>query len=62
MRKYFKEGETKKLKLSEYLTYKDSDFKYLICDAGKRIPRTKYIIEILGYFEMDIDTYKLFKG
>lgn len=60
MRKCFKEGETKKLKLSEYLTYKDSDFKYLICDAGKRIPRTKYIIEILGDVEMDIDTYKLF--
>ena len=62
MRKCFKEVETKKLKLSEYLTYKDSDFKYLICDAGKRIPRTKYIIEILGDVEMDIDTYKLFIG
>lgn len=62
MRKCFKEGETKKLKLSEYLTYKDSDFKYLICDAGKRILRTKYIIEILGDVEMDIDTYKLFIG
>ena len=62
MKKCFKEEETQKLKLSEYLTYKDSDFKYLICDEGKRIPRTKYIIETLGDVEMDMDTYKLFIG
>ena len=62
MKKYFKEEETQKFKLSEYLTYKDSNFKYLICDAVKRIPRTKYIIEILGDVEMDMETYKLFIG
>lgn len=61
MSKYFKE-ETQKLRLSEYLTYKDSDFKYLRCDSEKRIPRTKYIIEILGDVEMDMETYKLFIG
>ena len=59
---YFKKEETPKHKLSEYLEYQDSDFKYLLCDKGKRIPRTKYIIEILGDVEMDVDTYKLFIG
>lgn len=61
MKKYFKEEDEKqKLKLSEYLTYKDKDFKFLICDEKKRILRTKYIIEILGDVEMDMDIYKLF--
>ncbi|MBO5121101.1 MAG: hypothetical protein J6C28_05410 [Bacilli bacterium] len=59
---YFKKEELEKHKLSEYLEYQDSDFKYLLCDKGKRIPRTKYIIEVLGDVEMDKETYKLFIG
>lgn len=59
---YFKKEEAPKHKLSEYLEYKDSDFKYLLCDTGRRIPRTKYIMETLGDVEMDIETYKLFIG
>ena len=59
---YFKKEETKKHKLSEYLDFQDSDFKYLLCDTGRRVPRTKYLIETLGDVEMDIETYKLFIG
>lgn len=59
---YFKKEETKKYKLSEYLEFQDSDLKYILCDAGRRIPRTKYIMETLGDVEMDIETYKLFIG
>lgn len=59
---YFQKEELPKHKLSEYLEYQDSDFKYLLCDTGKRIPRTKYIIEVLGDVEMDVETYKLFIG
>ena len=59
---YFKKEEMEKHKLSEYLEYQDSDFKYLLCDKGRRIPRTKYLIEILGDVEMDKETYKLFIG
>lgn len=57
---YFKKDECKKYKLSEYLELKDNDFKHHLCDAGRRLPRTKYIMEILGDIEMDEETYKLF--
>ena len=57
---YFKKEESPKHRLSEYLEYQDSDFKYMLCDTGRRIPRTKYIMEILGDIEMDVETYKLF--
>lgn len=59
---YFKKEESPKHRLSEYLEYQDSDFKYMLCDTGRRIPRTKYIMEILGDIEMDVETYKLFIG
>lgn len=61
-REYFKKEEMAKHKLSEYLEYQDDDFKYLLCDKGRRIPRTKYIMEVLGDVEMDMEMYKLFIG
>lgn len=58
MKSYFKEKETKKLKLSEYL--KLTEFKCFLCDEKYREPRTKYIMEIIGDVELDEETYKLF--
>jgi len=58
MKSYFKEKETKKLKLSEYL--KLTEFKCFLCDERYREPRTKYIIEVIGDVELDEETYKLF--
>ena len=60
MSKYFKEEETKKIKLSEYLQMEESEFKYYLCDEKYRQPRTKYIIGIIGDVELDEETYKLF--
>ena len=59
---YFKKEVSEKHRLSEYLEYNDEDFKFLRCDKGRRTPRTKYIMEILGDVEMDEETYKLFIG
>ena len=58
MKAYFKEKETKKMKLSEYI--KLTEFKCFLCDEKYREPRTKYIMEIIGDAELDEDTYKLF--
>jgi len=60
MEVYFKEKETRKLRLSEYLKLDQSDFKYFICEEKYREPRTKYIMEIIGDVEFDEETYKLF--
>ena len=60
MKKYFRDEETKKLKLSEYLKLDESEFKYYLCDEKYRGPRTKYIMEIIGDVEFDEETYKLF--
>ena len=60
MRKYFKEEETKKIKLSKYLKFKENDFKYNVCDEEYRASRTKYVIGIIGDVELDEDTYRLY--
>ena len=57
MRKYFKDEETKKIKLSEYLKMPKSEFKYYVCEEKYKEPRIKYIIDILGDVELDKDTY-----
>ena len=63
MKAYFKEIDTKKIKLSEYLKLDISQFKYISCDSEKhRQARTKYIMEILGDVELDKGTYMLFIG
>lgn len=59
---YFKKEDIKKHKLSEYLQFETSDFKHMLCDEERRVPRTKYIMGILGDVEMDMETYKLFIG
>lgn len=60
MSKYFKQDETKKVKLSDYLKMAESEFKYFLCEEKYRGPRTKYIMETIGDVELDEDTYKLF--
>lgn len=60
MREYFKDEQSKKIKLSEYLKMKKSKFKDFTCEEEDRIPRTKYIIEAIGDVELDIETYELF--
>ena len=60
MKKYIKEEQTKRVKLSEYMKLDKSEFKYYLCDEKYREPRTKYIMEIIGDVELDEETYKLF--
>lgn len=60
MSKYFKQEESKKLKLSDYLKMDETQFKYFLCEEKYRGPRTKYIMETIGDAELDEDTYKLF--
>lgn len=60
MSKFFKEEETKKLKLSEYLKLDESKFKCFLCEEKYRGPRTRYIMEAIGDAELDEETYKLF--
>lgn len=62
MSTYFKEGDVKKLRLSEYLKMKRSEFKYYICEDIIRKARTKYILDIISDVELDEDTYSLFIG
>lgn len=60
MSKFFKEEETQKFLLSEYLKKDSSEFKGCIFDEKSRQRRTKYIMGILGDVSLDEDTYKLF--
>lgn len=60
MSKFFKEEETQKFLLSEYLEKDSSEFKGCIFDEKSRQARTKYLIETLGDISLDEDTYKLF--
>ena len=60
MSKYFKEEETQKYKLSEYLQKDASEFKSHLGEEKHRLKRTKYIMEILGDISLDADLYRLF--
>lgn len=60
MSKYFKEEETEKRKLSDYLKMDESSFKHHLCEEKYRGPRTRYIMDAIGDVELDAETYKLF--
>lgn len=60
MKKFFKEEQPEKLKLSEYLKLDKSEFKTYLCDEKYIGQRTKYIMEIIGDVELDEETYRLF--
>lgn len=60
MKKYFKEEENQKLKLSEYLKMDKSEFQYFVYDDEYRERVTKYIMGIIGDVELDEETYAAF--
>ena len=62
MKKYFKEEETKKIKLSEYLKMDKSEFQYFVYYDEYRERVTKYIMGIIGDVELDEETYSAFIG
>ena len=60
MEKYFKTGQEKKYKLSEYLKLPYKMLNCTIVSKESVIARTKYFMEILGDAELDIETYVVF--
>lgn len=60
MRSYFKDESIGKYKLSEYLKWDHSKFKFHICGEEKIKARTEYIMDIIGDAKLDEETYELF--